>query len=79
MLFILSVDPLDFPSTTHDITFNSDDRTSRCECECFTIHDDSVFEGDETFSVSLTSDDPAVTIDENSDEAIVTITDDESK
>ena len=69
---------MDFPSTTHDVTFNPDDRTSRCECECFKIQDDSVLEGEETFSISLTSDDPAVMIDEECDEAIVTIVDDES-
>ena len=80
MIIALSfpIDPLDFPSTTHDITFNSDNLTSRCECECFTVHDDSVLEGDETFSISLTSDDPAVVIDGDCDEAIVTIVDDES-
>ena len=68
---------MDFPSTTHDLTFNPDDLTSRCECGCFTINDDSDLEGEETFSISLTSDDPAVVINEECDEAIVTIIDDE--
>ena len=77
-MLILSLDPSDFPSTMHDITFNPDNLTSRCQCKCFTVHDDSVLEGDETFSISLTSDDPAVVIDGDCDEAIVTIVDDES-
>ena len=77
ILSISSIDPMDFPSTTHDITFNPDDRTSHCDCGCFIIHDDRVLEEEEIFSISLTSDDPAVMIDEECDEAIVTILDDE--
>lgn len=73
-----SIDTSDFPSTTYDVTFYPDDRTSRCECECFNIHDDSVLEHEETFSITLTSDNSAVVIDQECDEATVTIVDDES-
>ena len=74
----IDIDPSDFPSTTHDIIFSPDNRTSRYECEYFTIYDDSISEEDETFSITLTSDDPAVVIDEECDEATVTIVDDDS-
>ena len=46
-------------------------------CIAVTVSDDSVFEGDETFNVLLTTETPRVTLGHNM--SIVTITDNEGQ
>ena len=64
----------DYVSTTVTLTFNG---TSTTTCTDIFITPDDDYEGNETFSVSLTTTDSNVTL--NPDRSQVTITDDDGK
>ena len=68
------LDGEDYVSTTVTLTFNG---TSTTACTDISITFDDVYEGNETFSVSLTTTDNNVTL--NPDGGQVTITDDDGK
>ena len=62
------------PTLTFSETTSTDDVM---QCIDVDITNDNVFEGNETFTVTLTTTNPRVTLENN--EATVTITDDEGK
>ena len=65
---------MDYVSTTVTLTFNG---TSTTACTDISITPDDDYEGNEIFSVSLTTTDSNVTL--NPDRGQVTITDDDGK
>ena len=49
------------------------------QCASISISDDAILENDESFSVQLTSTDPAVTLSPSASSATITIGNDDSK
>ena len=73
--FIFAEDE-DFPETTNTLVFPPGSGSQQ-ECTAFPIIDDNITEGDESFTISLSSQSPCINI--TVDEASVEIVDDDSK
>ena len=67
---------MDFPNKTNEIVFYPGGDTR--ECTCIPIFDDTILESDETFTLLLSTTNPAVNITGEAD-ATVTIIDDDGK
>ena len=76
MELIFSIAHEDFLLLTNQLTFNPGNGLQE-DCATITVMNDTILEGDENFSVVLTTTDPDVTISPNT--TVVTVTNDDSK